>query len=137
MHFSRDGAVWFMAVVPDGSNNAYLQGTTSTIVFQSAGAASTLPLDLSLWHRRLCHHHYAGVQRMVKEHLVTGLQLDSDVQPNPVCEPCLSGKMHAHPFPSTGSVTFKPLELVHSDLHGPLPVAIRTLPGTRSDGAYL
>ena len=37
--------------------------------------------------------------------------------------PCLSGKMHAHPFPSTGSATSKPLELVHSDLHGPLPVA--------------
>ena len=36
---------------------------------------------------------------------------------------CLAGKMHSNPFPSTSSHASKPLELVHIDLHGPLPVA--------------
>jgi len=38
---------------------------------------------------------------------------------------CLAGKMHSNPFPSSLSRPTKPLELVHSDLHGPLPVATR------------
>jgi len=41
-----------------------------------------------------------------------------------ICEPCLAGKMHFNPFPSSSSPT-QPLKLVHSDLHGPLPVATR------------
>ena len=37
--------------------------------------------------------------------------------------------MHADPFPSSQSRTLAPLELVHSDVHGPLPV--RTHSGFR------
>lgn len=33
--------------------------------------------------------------------------------------------MHSNPFPSSPSRATQPLELVHSDLHGPLPVATR------------
>ena len=33
--------------------------------------------------------------------------------------------MHSNPFPSSPSRTTQPLELVHSDLHGPLQVATR------------
>jgi len=42
-----------------------------------------------------------------------------------VCKPCLTGKMHSNAFPSSSSCATQPLELVHSDLHGPLPVAMR------------
>jgi hypothetical protein len=35
----------------------------------------------------------------------------------------LAGKMHALPFRSSLSHNRSPLELVHTDLHGPLPVA--------------
>ena len=31
--------------------------------------------------------------------------------------------MHANPFPSTGHTSSKPLELVHMDVKGPIPVA--------------
>ncbi|THH17507.1 hypothetical protein EW146_g3316 [Bondarzewia mesenterica] len=54
--------------------------------------------------------------------MVIGLQLDSDVKPDPICEPCLAGKMHANPFPSHSRFS-NPLELIHSDLHGPLLVS--------------
>ena len=53
--------------------------------------------------------------------MATGLVLKSKQQPDPICEPCLAGKMHSNPFPTSQSRTSAPLELVHSDLHGPLP----------------
>jgi len=49
----------------------------------------------------------------------------SSEKPDMVCEPCLAGKMRSNPFPSSPSRSTKPLELVHSDLHGPLPVPTR------------
>jgi len=57
--------------------------------------------------------------------LVTGMTFASSHKPDIVCEPCLAGKMHSNPFPSSPLRSTKPLELVHSDLHGPLPVATR------------
>jgi hypothetical protein len=62
---------------------------------------------------------------MHKEGLVTGMTFASSTKPDIVCEPCLAGKMHSNPFPSSSSRATQPLELVHSDLHGPLPVAAR------------
>jgi hypothetical protein len=59
---------------------------------------------------------------MIKDGLVTGLHLDSKEQPDPICEPCLAGKMTANPFPSSTNQSYAPLELIHTDLHGPLPV---------------
>jgi len=78
---------------------------------------STLPLDLSLWHKRLGHHNYDDIKAMVKKNLVVGLKLDSEVKPDPICEPCLAGKMHANPFPSSNTRATELLELIHSDTH--------------------
>ena len=66
---------------------------------------------------------------MTSQQLVSGLAINSKLAPDPICEPCLSGKMHANPFPLSESQTTCPLQLVHSDLHGPLPV--RTHSGYR------
>jgi len=62
------------------------------------------------------HHHIAGLQRALRDDLVTGVKIDSDAAPDPVCEPCLAGKMHALPFRSTGTITSGILDLVHGDL---------------------
>ena len=93
---------------------------------ECASLVSTLPLDHSLWHRRLCHHNYVNVKRMIDEKLVTGIKLNSLAAPDPICEPCLTGKMHANPFPSSTTRTSRPLELVHSDVHGPVSVQTRS-----------
>jgi len=85
-------------------------------------AAATIPFDINLWHHRLGHHSYADVQKMIKDGLVIGLHLDSKEQPDPICEPCLAGKMTANPFPTSTNQSYAPLELIHTDLHGPLPV---------------
>ncbi|KAI0923982.1 hypothetical protein AcV5_010529 [Taiwanofungus camphoratus] len=127
MHFIYGGKSIFIASIDD-NNAAYLDGVTEASL-EHAQLSATLPLDLNLWHRRLAHHSYADVQKMIKEDLVTGLVLESKQQPDPICEPCLAGKMHANSFPSSLQRATQPLELIHSDIHGPLPV--RTHSGYR------
>jgi len=58
-----------------------------------------------------------GVKTLYKRDMVTGMKLDLRTLPDPVCEPCLAGKMHANPFPSSEWHTSCPLELVHTDVH--------------------
>ena len=55
--------------------------------------------------------------RSIGHNLVTGMQLDVKTVPDPICEPCLAGKMHANPFPSSSWRASRPLELVHPDVH--------------------
>jgi len=105
----------------DSSNSATLNG--STVASEAACAMSTLPADLFLWHHCFTHHNYADVKKMVEHKLVTGLVLDSDNKPDPICELCIAGKISANPFPPSANHNCFPLALVHSDLHGPLPVA--------------
>jgi hypothetical protein len=120
MDFTLNGKTLFHAGI-QSNNCATLSGVTQGSS-EYANMSSTLPLDLSLWHRRCIHHNYADIHKMVREKMVTGLDIHSDQKPDPICEPCLAGKMHSDPFPSSPSHCAKPLELVHTDLHGPLPV---------------
>src|SRR5258707_13632876 len=73
MSFMHSGSVLFTADAQQ-SNCAYLEGSTVAIsppIHDSIHvASSTLPMDTTLWHRRLCHHHYGGIEHIVKEHLV-------------------------------------------------------------------
>jgi hypothetical protein len=62
------------------------------------------------------------VKKLISQDLVTGLKMDSKTAPDPICEPCLTGKMKANPFPPTGHIAAKPLDLIHIDVHGPVPV---------------
>jgi transposase InsO family protein len=64
----------------------------------------------------------AGVKKLLSGNLVTGFKFDSQADPDPVCEACKAGKMHANPFLSSSSRASKPLQLVHSDVHGPVKV---------------
>ncbi|KAJ3529505.1 hypothetical protein NM688_g7844 [Phlebia brevispora] len=122
MDFERDGTVLFTASI-DGSNTAYLAGEVVPVVESAQlSVTSTLPLDQSLWHRRFAHLNHASVKTILQGTLVDGIKLDSNSPPDPICEPCLAGKLNAAPFLSSSSRASKPLELVHSDVHGPLPV---------------
>ena len=79
INFIRHGSILFSATV-NASNCAYLEGSTISVpspVTNSALISSTLPTDTSLWHRRLCHHHYSGIDRILKQQLVeAGMQMD-------------------------------------------------------------
>ena len=119
LHFKLHNKVLFCASI-NSNNSALLDGVTEA-VSQYAQLAATVPMDLNLWHRRLAHHNYADVKRLLKNDMVTGMIINSKEQPDPICESCLAGKMHSNPFPISHTQYTTPLQLVHSDLHGPLP----------------
>jgi len=122
LNFIRSGQTVFQAKVMP-SNSAFLVGETVPVEeFASLSSTTTLSLDLDLWHRRLCHHHLTGVKKLLSGNLVTGIKLDSQADPDPVCEACKAGKMHADPFLSSQSKASRPLQLIHSDVHGPVKV---------------
>ena len=87
LHFVRDSKILFQADVSP-SNSAFLLGETIPVqqIASLSSSSSPLPLDLSLWDRRLCHHHLAGVKKLLSGNLVTCFRLDSQADPDPVCE---------------------------------------------------
>ena len=74
-----------------------------------------------LWHRRLGH---IGVKRMKKLH-VDGLLESLDYESLDACEPCLMGKMPKTPFSGTMERAIDLLEIIHTDVCGPMSVEAR------------
>ncbi|KAA0062799.1 gag/pol protein [Cucumis melo var. makuwa] len=74
-----------------------------------------------LWHLRLGHINLNRIETLVKNGLLSELEENS----LPVCESCLEGKMTKRPFTEKGHRAKEPLELVHSDLCGPMNVKAR------------
>ena len=69
-----------------------------------------------LWHCRLGH---IGVKRMKKLH-ADGLWESFDA-----CEPCLMGKMTKTPFSGTMERATDLLEIIHTDVCGPMNIEAR------------
>ena len=69
-----------------------------------------------LWHCRLGH---VGVKHMKKLH-VDGLMESLDA-----CKPCLMGKMTKTPFSGTLERANELLEIIHTDVCGPMSVEAR------------
>jgi hypothetical protein len=110
------------------NNTPYLDGTTVPMTHY-AKPVSTCPLDSTLWHRRFSHLNHADVKRLLKGNMVTGMKIDSHTSPDPICEPCLAGKQHRSVNKIATMRYTKPLALIHSDVHGPLPT--QTVEGYR------
>src|SRR6185369_8117389 len=113
MKFMQRSKLLFTATVDD--NCGYLDGHTID-TFENVHSASTLPLDVALWHQQLGHYNYDGIKQMLKDNLVVGLTMNSKTKPDPICEPCLAGKMSANPFPSSDRQSNRLLQLIHSDV---------------------
>ncbi len=61
---------------------------------------------------------------MHAKQLITGMKLESGPPADPICPPCLTSKQHRHNIPRGPSKRRTCLlELVYSDLKGPMPVA--------------
>jgi hypothetical protein len=120
MHFFLNGDRLFVASIND-DNSAFLDDNTQSHL-ESAQITSTLPLNYELWHCQLAHVNHDDVKKLSSQDLVTGLKLDSKIAPDPICKSCLAGKMKTNPFPATGHIAAKPLDLIHIDVHRPMPV---------------
>lgn len=81
-------------------------------------------MDLSLWHWHCGHLSADNIHHMIEDKLVTDVKCIGMTGLDPICEPCISGKLHHHNIPK-GPHILLPTKLAHiySDLKGPLPVA--------------
>ncbi len=62
-----------------------------------------------------------NIWKLISGNLVTGMNCKFSDKNNFLCESCCEGKNHRQPFPINHDKTIcKPLELVHSDLCGPV-----------------
>ncbi|KAE8665560.1 PLAC8 family protein [Hibiscus syriacus] len=72
-----------------------------------------------LWHMRLGHVSYSKLSVMVKKSMLKGLP-QLDVRTDTVCAGCQYGKAHQLPYDESNFKAKEPLELVHSDVFGPV-----------------
>lgn len=74
--------------------------------------------DLSnLWHKRLAHLSKPYMNKL--RNLVNGIEFQANDRIEP-CIPCIEGKTCKKPFKNTGTRANNILELVHSDICGPM-----------------
>ncbi|GAB2303795.1 hypothetical protein Dimus_038963 [Dionaea muscipula] len=72
-----------------------------------------------LWHARLGHVSYHKLSVMMKKSMLVGLP-HLEVRDDVVCAGCQYGKAHQLPFEESQFRAKIPLELVHSDVFGPV-----------------
>ncbi|MCO5592912.1 hypothetical protein L7F22_046916 [Adiantum nelumboides] len=73
-----------------------------------------------LWHYHLAHLNITTMKLMAKLHSVSNYSLASTSLLS-LCEACIFGKLANQKYPSRSHRTSRPLQLIHSDLCGPLP----------------
>ncbi len=69
-----------------------------------------------LWHLRLGHINAKRIQRLVKDGPLSFLTLET----YPTCESCVQGKMTRLPFSGKGERSSNVLDLIHTDVCGPM-----------------
>ena len=74
-----------------------------------------------LWHLRLCHINLERIRTIVTSELLSPL----DVTALPVCEHYLEEKITMRPFKAKGYRAKEVLDLVHTDLCGPMSTSAR------------
>ena len=74
------------------------------------------------WHQRLGHLNFAEMRHMLHSQAVKGLEMSGAID-RVKCDTCIAGKLTAAPFKSSETTTKEPLELIHSDLCGPMRVS--------------
>lgn len=89
-----------------------------------AGAANTeVSNKLDEWHFKMGHLNERDLKHMARNNLVQGMQIGDAEKLSP-CEICLSEKQTRKSFPkSSGERTKDVLEIVHSDVCGPMRTA--------------
>lgn len=95
-----------------------LKTTTDSYAMAAQVSETTTPeLDVDVWHRRMGHLGEDNVRKLAK--MVEGMKIKVRTTVG-VCEACLEGKQHRQPSHKPATRAKEPLELVHSDLCGPI-----------------
>ena len=87
-----------------------------------AGATSTDISPIRLWHVRYGHLNFDSLSQLQKQGMVKGLPTFK--RENVKCESCIFGKQHRETFPTSSWQANRRLQLVHSDICGPLQTSL-------------
>jgi hypothetical protein len=114
--------IWLRGKTLDG---AIVLGVEEGGLYKLKGhLESTMVHDIvnpnELWHRRFDHLHYKALPVVSK--MVTGLP-EIQAEPDGVCKGCAQGKKVKHSFPNSDSRAKGVLDIVHSDVCGPISPA--------------
>lgn len=109
-----------------GSGDVYTLTGSRDLLPLSAVVAATAKESPELWHRRFGHLGFDSLAKL-STGMVTGMktttaEFRAAASGSSPCGPCELGKGHRLPFKQSTSATFKPLELLHTDVCGPMPV---------------
>ena len=77
--------------------------------------------DITLWHYRLGHLGVENI-RLLADGRGKGINISKDIQLDKVCEHYLYGGQHKLSFPNTATRASTILELIHTDICGPMNV---------------
>lgn len=125
--FARN-ALWLLETISE-----HVSQTTPT----KALVAFRLPDDqeLQLWHQRLAHLGQASLTKVIK--MTDGILLSGEFD-KPRCEHCIRAKTKSKPHNSPLRPGTKPMEMIHSDIMGPIKYIGRDIKGRgRPEGKYI
>ncbi|KZV59269.1 hypothetical protein PENSPDRAFT_540845, partial [Peniophora sp. CONT] len=75
-------------------------------------------MDINHLHRVMGHTNYQALQDMVRHGRLEGVTALTGIPA--FCEPCVMGKMKKQPFTSSRTVPRGPLDIISSDVGGPV-----------------
>ncbi|CAK9829622.1 Retrovirus-related Pol polyprotein from transposon TNT 1-94 [Anthophora retusa] len=75
--------------------------------------------DLETWHRRLGHTNVDDIRKAKHRQMIRGLE-KYKLSGNMICKICTQGKMTRAPFSNKSKRKTMPLEIIHSDICGPM-----------------
>ncbi|XP_047256021.1 uncharacterized mitochondrial protein AtMg00300-like [Capsicum annuum] len=75
-----------------------------------------------LWHMRLSRVSYSKIDVMMRKSMLKGLP-ELEVKTDTICAGFQYGKAHQFPYEESKFKAKKPLELIHSDVFGPVKQA--------------
>jgi hypothetical protein len=90
-------------------------------ISESCQVSSHRQNDIKEWHERFGHLDEKDLKAAIQQGMVQGVRVNLSGS-LPQCEVCIKGKQPQMPFPTSYSRSREVLELVHSDVCGPMRV---------------
>ena len=89
---------------------------------EQTSLASVEVRQIDLWHQRLGHLNNQYINKLIEKEMATGIKIPK-AEYLSFCEGCIDGKIRRSPFKPVGAIrSQRKLELVHSDVCGPMSV---------------
>jgi len=116
----------------DGKNDIVLQADRANDLYYvreeeneysanaKPGVRNEMKSPIMRWHGRMGHLNLRNLVECVKQGTVHGIKIDELTED--VCETCIRGKMTRAPFMNSSRGKTELLEIIHSDLCGPMSV---------------